>query len=112
MASRRVLPLDLPALDSLSQPLYHGALGGDVNHVVAVEARDWDEWNGLWVVADLLDEVAEVSLMISLNRSSDHLVVSILLMATDELLDAQECRRAERVHESDHPWRYRLRTHQ
>jgi len=33
------------------------AVGGNIDHVVTVEARDWDEWNMLWVVADLLDEV-------------------------------------------------------
>lgn len=27
-----------------------------LNHVVAVEAGDWNEWDGLWVVTDLLDE--------------------------------------------------------
>ena len=35
------------------------AVGGGVDHVVAVEARDWNEWNRLRVVADLLDEVAD-----------------------------------------------------
>ena len=33
------------------------AIGGDVDHVVTVEARDRNEGNGLRVVADLLDEV-------------------------------------------------------
>jgi hypothetical protein len=33
------------------------AVGGVIDHVVAVEARDWDEWDVLGVVADLLDEV-------------------------------------------------------
>lgn len=33
------------------------AVAGNVDHVVAVEAGDWNEWDGLWVVADLLDEV-------------------------------------------------------
>jgi len=33
------------------------AVGGVVDHVVTVEARDGDEWDVLGVVADLLDEV-------------------------------------------------------
>ena len=32
------------------------AVGGVVDHVVSVEARDGNEGNALWVVADLLDE--------------------------------------------------------
>ena len=35
------------------------AVGGGVDHVVTVEARDWNEWNRLRVVADLLDEVTD-----------------------------------------------------
>jgi len=35
------------------------AVGGDVDHVVTVEARDWNEGNRLRVVADLLDEIAD-----------------------------------------------------
>lgn len=45
------------------------AVGGNVNHVVTVEARDWDEGDVLGVVADLLDEV---------GRLLDDLVVTIL----------------------------------
>jgi len=33
------------------------AVGGVVDHVITIKTRDWDEWNMLWVVADLLDEV-------------------------------------------------------
>ena len=33
------------------------AVGGDVDHVITVEAGDGNERNGLWVVTDLLDEV-------------------------------------------------------
>jgi hypothetical protein len=35
-------------------------IGGNIDHVVAVEAGDGDERNGLWVVADLLDEVGSL----------------------------------------------------
>ena len=73
IASRRVLPLTVPALVSLVQPLYHGmlitvsdqaeegaktphVLGGLLQHVVTVPAGDGDERNRLGVVADLLDE--------------------------------------------------------
>ena len=44
-------------LGLLLPTLVPGAVGGDIDHVVAVEARDGDEWDGLWVVSDLLDEV-------------------------------------------------------
>lgn len=50
LASGLGLGLFLPAL-------VPRAVGGVVDHVIAVEARDRDERNGLGVVADLLDEV-------------------------------------------------------
>jgi len=28
-----------------------------LNHVITIETRDWNEWDVLWVVSDLLDEV-------------------------------------------------------
>jgi hypothetical protein len=43
-------------LGLLLPALVPGAVGGVVDHVVTVEARDWDEGNVLWVVPDLLDE--------------------------------------------------------
>lgn len=46
----------LASLGLLLPTLVPWAVGGVVNHVVTVEAGDWNEWDGLWVVADLLDE--------------------------------------------------------
>ena len=75
MASKRVLPLVEPALVSLVQPLYHGmlafivryvdhtraitgnSLGGLLQHVVSMPARNWDEGNSFGVVTNLLDKV-------------------------------------------------------
>merc|ERR1712000_578575 len=65
MASSRVLPEALPALVSFSQPLYQGQFAE----------------TSIGLSPTFLMKL-EVSLMISLKRSSDHLVVSILLMAT------------------------------
>ena len=45
------------SLGFLVPTLVPWAVGRDVNHVVTVEARDWNEGNALWVVSDLLDEV-------------------------------------------------------
>lgn len=47
---------DLATLALLLPALVPGAVGGGLKHVVAVESGDWDEGNGLGVVADLLDE--------------------------------------------------------
>lgn len=44
-------------LDLLLPSLVPWAVLGNVDHVVAVETRDRDEWNMLGVVANLLDEV-------------------------------------------------------
>lgn len=82
------LAIGLAGLGLLLPTLVPWAVGRDVNHVVAVEARDRDEWNGLWVVADLLDEVGSLL---------DNLVESILgplggvhlVDGNDELLDTQ-----------------------
>ena len=49
LAGNFALGLFLPAL-------VPWAVGGDINHVVAVEARDWHEWYVFGVVANLLDE--------------------------------------------------------
>ena len=62
LAARLGLGLLLPAL-------VPWAVGGDIDHVVTVEAGDGDEWDGLRVVADLLDEV---------GRLLDDLIVAIL----------------------------------
>lgn len=47
----------LASLGLLLPTLVPGAVGGGLQHVVAVETGDGDEGNGLGVVADLLDEV-------------------------------------------------------
>lgn len=47
---------DLATLALLLPALVPGAVGGGLEHVVAVEAGDGDKGNGLGVVADLLDE--------------------------------------------------------
>jgi hypothetical protein len=46
----------LASLGLLLPALVPGAVGGGLEHVVAVETRDGDEGNSLGVVADLLDE--------------------------------------------------------
>jgi hypothetical protein len=64
------------------------AVGGYVNHVVAVEARDGNEWHVLGVESDLLDEV---------GRLLDDLVEALLgplggvhlVDGDDELLDTE-----------------------
>lgn len=63
------LAAGLAGLRLLLPALVPWAVGGVVNHVITVEAGDWHEWNGLWVVADLLDEVGGLL---------DDFVVSIL----------------------------------
>jgi len=47
----------LASLGLLLPALVPWSVGGNVDHVVAVKAGDRDEWNSLWVIADLLDEV-------------------------------------------------------
>ena len=47
----------LASLGLLLPTLVPWTVGGDINHVVTVKARDGNEWYGLWVVADLLDKV-------------------------------------------------------
>jgi hypothetical protein len=63
-------------------------IGGDINHVVAVEAGDGDEWHGFGVVADLLDEVGSFfdDFIVTLLRplGSVHLVDG-----DDKLLDTK-----------------------
>jgi len=64
------------------------AVGRYIDHVVAVEARDWDEWNVLRIVTNLLDEV---------RRLLDDFVETILgplsgvhlVDSNDELLDTK-----------------------
>ena len=50
----------LAGLGLLLPALVPGAVGGGGKHVIAVEAGDGDEGNGLGVVADLLDEVGSL----------------------------------------------------
>jgi len=50
----------LAGLGLLLPSLVPGAVGGNIDHVVTVEAGDGDERNGLGVVADLLDEVGSL----------------------------------------------------
>ena len=81
LAARLGLGLLLPSL-------VPWAVGRGVDHVVAVETRDWNEWNRLRVVADLLDEVANLL---------DDLVEALLgpfggvhlVDGADELLDSE-----------------------
>jgi hypothetical protein len=47
----------IPYLGLLLPTLVPWAVGGFVDHVIAIETGDGNERNGLWVVADLLDEV-------------------------------------------------------
>lgn len=78
----------LPSLGLLLPALVPGSIGGDVDHVVAVEAGDGDERDGLWIVANLLDEA---------RRLLDDLVEAILgpfggihlVDRHDELLNTQ-----------------------
>ena len=78
----------LASLGLLLPTLVPGAVGGGLKHVVAVEAGDGDEGNGLGVVADLLDEVGGLL---------DNLVVTLLgplagvhlVEGNNELLDTE-----------------------
>merc|ERR1712036_23458 len=80
MASRRVLPVAL-ALVSFSQPLYHGQLVEGSIMLSPLKPEIGTNGTCLGLKPTFLMKL-DVSLMISLKRSSDHLVVSILLMAT------------------------------
>lgn len=51
--------LGTTSLGLLVPSLVPWAVGGGLNHVVTVETRDWNEWNTLGVVANLLDEVGD-----------------------------------------------------
>lgn len=78
----------LASLGLLLPTLVPGAVGRGLKHVVAVEAGDGDEGNGLGVVADLLDEVGGLL---------DNLVVTLLgplagvhlVEGNDELLNTE-----------------------
>ena len=54
------LSAGLAGLGLLLPSLVPRSVGGDINHVVAVEAGDGDERNSLGVVADLLDKVGSL----------------------------------------------------
>ena len=78
----------LASLGLLLPTLVPWAVGGDVNHVVTVEARDGDESDSLGVVSDLLDEVGSLL--------DDFLVTVLgplggvhLVDGNDELLDTK-----------------------
>jgi hypothetical protein len=75
-------------LGLLLPTLVPGAVGGNVDHVVAVESGDGDEGNVLGVVADLLDEVGGLldDLLVTVLRplGGVHLVDG-----DDELLDTK-----------------------
>lgn len=78
----------LASLGLLLPTLVPGAVGRGLKHVIAVEAGDGDEGNGLGVVADLLDEVGGLL---------DNLVVTLLgplagvhlVEGNDELLNTE-----------------------
>jgi len=82
------LAVGLASLGLLLPTLVPWAVAGVVNHVVTVETGDGHEWDGLWVVADLLDEV---------GGFLDNFVESILrplggvhlVDGNDELLDTE-----------------------
>mmetsp|Transcript_2520 Transcript_2520/g.9506 ORF Transcript_2520/g.9506 Transcript_2520/m.9506 type:complete len:484 (+) Transcript_2520:83-1534(+) len=69
---------------------------GFVNHVVTSPSGDWDEWNILWVVTNLLEVVGNVVLDLNVTRLSisSRLVVH-LVDSNNHLLysqgEAQEC---------------------
>ena len=48
-------------LDLLAPALVPGHVGGGLDHVVTVPSGDWDEGDGLGVVADLLDVVGNLT---------------------------------------------------
>ncbi|KAL7355766.1 ankyrin repeat protein [Histoplasma ohiense] len=81
MASRRVLPEDLPEAVSLFQPLYQVQLGEGSIMLSPSKPEIGTKGTALGLYPTFLMKL-ETSLMISLKRDSDHLVVSILLMAT------------------------------
>ena len=78
----------LASLGLLLPALVPWAVGGDVNHVVAVESGDGDESNSLGVVSDLLDEVGSL-LDDFLETSLRPLSGVHLVDGDDELLDTQ-----------------------
>lgn len=78
----------LASLGLLLPALVPGAVGGSLNHVVAVETGDGDEGNRLGVVANLLDEVG--SLLDDLTEASLGPLGGVHLVdGDDELLDTE-----------------------
>lgn len=75
MASRSVFPLVLAAFVSLSQPLYHGQLGETSIMLSPLKPEIGTKGTDLGLNPTFLIKL-EVSLTISLKRSSDQLVVS------------------------------------
>ena len=97
-------------LDLFLPTLVPWAVTGDVDHVVAVEARDGYEGNMLGIVPNLLNEA---------GGFLDNLVVTILgpfggvhfVDGNDDLPNTEGICKEERVHESGHLLRYQLRIH-
>ena len=71
MASKRVLPLDFPALVSLSQPLYHGQLGELSIMLSPLKPEIGTKGTDFGLNPTFLMKL-EVSLTISAKRASDH----------------------------------------
>jgi hypothetical protein len=78
----------LAGLGLLLPTLVPRAVGGDLNHVVAVESGDGDEGNSLGVVSDLLDEAGSL-LDDFLETGLGPLGGVHLVDGDDELLDTQ-----------------------
>ena len=78
----------LASLGLLLPALVPRSVGGDVDHIVAVEARDGNEGDGLWVVANLLDEVGHF--LDDLHEAILRPLGGVHLVdGNDELLDTQ-----------------------
>jgi hypothetical protein len=58
---KKSLSTRLGGLGLLLPALIPWSVGGDIDHVVTIEARDRDEWNSLGVVPDLLDEAGNLA---------------------------------------------------
>jgi hypothetical protein len=70
--------------------LVPGEVGGSLEHVVSVPSGNWDEWNLVWVVSDLLDVGRDFLLDFFVTWLSpvDRLVVH-LVNNDDHLLDTE-----------------------
>jgi hypothetical protein len=61
-------------------------VGGGLKHVVSVESGNWHEWNGVWVVSDLLDEAGDLSLDLSEASLREWWFGGVHLVASDDEL--------------------------